>query len=313
MLTLLTILVSIGQIGPPPTTGPPPTGGGGGDPMEYLTYAVVFAAVAFFVVTGLMLFGKGWQSYEEKYLDDAERNLEAMFLTIPPQNLFYLAFLLFFILAGGITAYSGNIGLAIVIGSMAFFMPMAALRFFKRRREVTFKDMLVPALQCLGNNLKSGFSLEKAFEQLEKESQNPMKQEVKILLQELRLGTNIDEAVSNMYKRMPSEDMDLVANAVNIAAKAGGNLPMIFKKLEETIRERTRVEGKLAALTAQGKFQAIVISALPALVFVAMQTIYPEMMDPLFDTLWGWIMMAAVIILNLIGFLIIRKIVTIEI
>mgnify|MGYP001571230649 CR=1 FL=1 len=281
--------------------------------MEMLAYVVVFGSVAVFAGVGYVLFSQGWKSYEESYLESADQNLQSMFLTIPPQNLFYLQFLLFFVIAGGMIALSGNLGGAMILGGMGFFLPSAALKFLKSRRELQFKMQLVSALQALGSNLKSGFSLAKAFEQLEKEAQDPMRQEVRIMLQEMRLGTTVEKGVENMWSRMPSEDMDLISQAVNIASRVGGNLPIIFKQLEDTIRERARVEGKLRSLTSQGKFQAVIISALPAFVGVAMQKIYPEMMEPLFTTWQGWIILAVVIVMNVIGFLVIRKIVTIEI
>ena len=197
MQTLLATTLVLAQQLADPTLNSGSQPGGPGAPMEYLTYLIVFGAVAVFVIVGMVIFGRGWESYEQKYLGEAEQNLESMFLTIPPQNLFYLSFLLFFLIAGSITAYNGNIGAAVAVGSLSFFAPMGALRHLKKKRETTFKNMLVSALQCLGNNLKSGFSLEKSFEQLERETQNPMKQEVRILLQELRLGTSVDDAVDS--------------------------------------------------------------------------------------------------------------------
>lgn len=302
----MSFLLALAQQAPPPPQVVDPT-------MELLAYVVVFGSVTVFAAVGIVLFSQGWKSYEERYLEGADRNLQAMFLTIPPQNLFYLQFLLFFVIAGGLIATTGNAGAGVVLGGMSFFLPSFALKIMKARRELQFRLQLVPALQALGSNLKSGFSLAKAFEQLEKEAQDPMKQETRILLQEMRLGTTVEKGVQNLYERMPSEDMDLIAQAVNIASKVGGNLPIIFKQLEDTIRERSRVEAKLRALTSQGKFQAVIISALPAFVGVAMMKIYPEMMEPLFTTWQGWVILGAVIVMNLMGFFTIRKIVTIEI
>lgn len=283
------------------------------DLMEVLTYAVCFAAVTVFAVVGLILFSKGWQSYEEKYVGEAERTMEAMFLTIPPQHLIYLSFLCFFVVLVLFIGLVGEPGPAVALAAAAAALPKVTLRILKKRRDKVFREQLVPALQCLASALKAGFSLPKSFEQLEKESKNPMRQEIRILLQELRLGTSVEKAIENLYERMKSEDMDLVVNAIHIAGKVGGNLPLIFKQLEDTIRERMRIEGKVRALTAQGKFQGLVIAALPIVVAFALNVIYPELLAPLFTFPYGYALIVAILGLDTLGYFIIKKIVSIEI
>ena len=286
----------------------------GFDPFEGMVLAIVFLSVVVFTSLGVVLFSRGWDSYEERYLEDAGRSMEAMFLTIPPQVLIYLSSLLFFLVTVGLSmAMGGAMLLPGLLGLCAAGMPRTMLKRLKKNRETKFRQQLLPALQGLSNNLKAGFSLPKSWEQIANESINPMKQEVRILLQEIRLGSSMEEAVDSLYERLPSEDLALVATAVHIAGKVGGNLPAIFSNLENIIRERSRIEGKIGSMTGQGRFQAIVVALLPALLVVALSYINPEFMKPLFSTTAGWVIITFVFLLDFIGYWMIQKIVGIDI
>jgi len=282
-------------------------------PEEVMLYAITAAAAALFVMTGWSLFSEGWESYEEKYNLEATRALDDLFLTIPPQQLLWLRFFCTFVggLFGFVIFDNGAIG--VVLGVAGFFSVKIALNTLKKRRGEKFKEQLVEALITLTNALRSGFSLPKAFQLIAHDMPRPICQEFSILVQELRLGIDTEEGLRNMLKRMPSEDLDLVVTSVAISNSVGGNLAEVFDKIGDTIRERRRIEGRIDALTAQGKMQGIVVAILPIVVGCAINYIAPEIFEPMLTTWAGWAIIAVMCIMEALGYFFIRKICNIEV
>ena len=147
---------------------------------------------------------------------------------------------IFFVLAGSLVAGS-------MFALPGFFLPRLALVVLKKRRLQKFNDQLVEALLTLTNALRSGFSLPKAFMLIATDMPKPICQEFGILVQELRLGIEVEEGLLNMLDRVPSLDLDLMTTSVGISNSVGGNLAEVFDRIAETIRERHRIEGRIDA------------------------------------------------------------------
>ncbi|MEZ0229897.1 MAG: type II secretion system F family protein [Planctomycetota bacterium] len=282
-------------------------------PEEVLLYITSFFGCVVFSATGWSLFSQGWESYEEKYLEGAERTLDDLFLTIPPQQLWWLR--IFFSMVGMVvgSVLLNNVPIAVVLGMGGFFSVSLTLRYMKKNRDNKFKEQLVEGLITLTNALRSGFSLPKAFQLIANDMPKPICQEFSILVQELRLGIDTEEGLRNMLKRMPSEDLDLVVTSVAISNSVGGNLAEVFDKIGETIRERRRIEGRIDALTAQGKMQGIVVSLLPIFVGLAINYIAPEIFEPMLTTWVGWGLLGVMAVMECLGYFFIQMICNIEV
>lgn len=281
--------------------------------IEIALMLVSFVAVVVFILVGHALFSESWKSYEEKFLEEAERTLEDVFLTIPPQQLLFLGFASAFFVMFITYAMTEGFILATVLGIIGFNIPKQGLRFYRNRRINKFSEQLVDALSTLNNALRSGFALPKAFALLAKEMPKPLSQEFKILGHELRLGQEMDEALKSMYERVPSEDLDLLITSIGISQSVGGNLTEVFEKIAHTIRERHRIEGRIDSLTAQGKMQGMVVGLLPVFMMGALHSMDPETLKPLYTTWLGYGVLAVVLILEFLGFYFIRKICDIEV
>ncbi|MBI2191794.1 MAG: type II secretion system F family protein [Planctomycetes bacterium] len=279
----------------------------------YLAMASAFGAALCFGYVGIVLFGHGWVSYEERYVKGAARTLESMYLTIPVQNLIYLSVLSFLLVMLLVGFLSGNFLVGTCFGLVAFSVPKIALVFMKSRRDKMFNLQLIDALNSCSNSLKAGLTLNQAFDQIQEEMENPISQEFRMLNQQLRLGVSLEDGLHDMLRRMPGQDMELVVTATIIARDIGGNLPEVFSNIAETIRQRHSIEGKIRALTAQGKAQAVVICLLPIFIGVGLNLVSPDLMRPMFETVYGWAIIAVIFVMELIGALIIRKIVTIDV
>ena len=116
-----------------------------------------------------------------------------------------------------------------------------------------------------------------------------------------------------MVRRVGSEDLELVATSTNIARQLGGNLSDMFETIAETIRERFRLEGKIRALTSQGKLQGLVVATLPVWVGLFLDWYRPDLMEPMFAHAFGYVLVATIALLEAIGFVLIRRIVTIDV
>ena len=283
------------------------------DPYLLAVMACVFGAVAIFLFTGIMLFARGWQSYEEKYLQDAERSLDAIYLTIPPQHVVYLSVVCFVVLALLWTWLLGNALVGALFGAPGLALPKLLLWWLKKRRNEKFDHQLVGALSNLANSLKAGFSLPQSLGLMAQETENPMGQEIGLLVREMQVGVGMEDALQHLYERMPGRDLDLITTSILISREVGGDLTGILDNIASTIRERHRIEGKIRALSAQGKLQGFVICSIPPGIALALSYIAPGLVRPLYTTVFGWMLMALVAALMAVGIYTIYKIVAIEV
>lgn len=280
---------------------------------EAIACLALFGGVAILVFVGLSLLAKMWRQYRQSYIEGASVTLDAMYVTLPPHYIFYLGIVSAVIVGAIVFLLAESALLAILFAIPAAFLPLVFLRYLKKKRDALFGLQLIDALANISNSLRAGFSLPQALELVYREMPNPMSQEIRLVCQELRLGVPMEEALAHLYQRMPLPDVDLVVTAIGIVRDVGGNLTEIFDNIAATIRERHRIEGKIAALTAQGRMQAIVVCLLPFLVAGGLAAVAPGMFRPMVTTPLGWAIFAVILVLEMIGVLFIRKIVTIEV
>ena len=270
-------------------------------------------AVAAFAIVGIEIFSKGWEGYEQKYVKGAERSLDDMYLTIPLQHLIYLSVCSAIVLGVLLGLLFGSVVTSVIGGLAGLAVPEVLVRWMRGRRLKRFGFQLVDALANVSNSLKAGFSLPQAFQLLQDEMPDPISQEFRMVNQELRLGVSMDVVLSNLVQRVGSSDIDLVSTAISISREVGGNLTEVFDNIANTIRERHKMEGKIQALTAQGKAQAFIICVLPFVMLLMLNYTNPEMVRPMFERPLGWLILGLIAVLEIFGIIIIRKIVSIDV
>ena len=168
-------------------------------------------------------------------------------------------------------------------------------------------------LATMSNALRAGFSISQAFDSVVAQGEKPMCEEFAILQQQLRIGMSFEDALESMSGRVGSDDLTLVTTAILISRKTGGNVTEIFDKISETIRGRMRIERKVKTMTAQGRMQGIIVSVMPVFLGVVMTVLKPNLMIPFICSLTGVASIAAMIVLITVGWLIIRKIIKIDV
>ena len=198
-------------------------------------------------------------------------------------------------------------------GAAAFFLPLLYYRNKVKKRNAEFRARLLDVVMGLDNGMRSGVALPQALEVVGRDIGGVMQEEIAMTLYEYRLGIDLTEALTRLEKRMPDDNLKLFVTAVGISQQTGGSLADILDKIIETIRQRSIMEDKINTLTAQGKFESIVMSCAPLMAFVILYVLDRQLMTPLVTTALGWAAIFAVLTLETIGYLFIKKIVTVEI
>jgi tight adherence protein B len=277
-----------------------------------IVFLLVTTSVFFFVLVIAGVLSKAYEQYQERYVVKSMSGLSDMFLFIDPRQMLVLNVASMALL--GMLAYvmfNPLVALAALI--FGFYLPMLLVRYYRKRRIKTFNTQLVDALQAMANAFKAGLTFPQAIEHVSKEAMAPLAQEFTLFVREVKLGVQLEEALINMSKRVGSDDLELVVVSTNIARSLGGNMAEMFETISATIRERFRLEGKIEGLTSQGKLQGWVVAAMPALLGLVLNMMRPDLMQPMLNHLFGYILVFLIMVMETMGILIIRRIVNIDI
>jgi tight adherence protein B len=236
-----------------------------------------------------------------------------MLLVIEPQKLFIaniIGMAVFFVF---IWSYTGAVVLAIILVTIVAFLPPYFYKYLQNRRKKLFIKQLPDALNMICASMRSGSSLSNAIEAMVQEQDAPLSQEFSLFLREQRLGVDFNDGLSNMLERIPELDFKLVVSGMQISKEIGGNLAETLERLSDTLRRKLEMEGKIDALTGQGKMQGIVMTALPLFIGFILYHMEPTHMMRLFTEPMGWAVCAITAIMLYVGYTFIRKIVNIDV
>ena len=281
---------------------------------------LAFCGFAWLFVSALE---EGAGNYASQMGAETSRQFEDLFMFISPKKIGELgriaaiaAFFLFFIPLFSFTnmvSTAAGVLLGLAAGAFTFTLPARYVRLVRTRRREKFNVQLVDALGTMSNALRAGFSIAQAFESVVDSGEKPISQEFTMLLQQMRVGMTFEEALQSMDRRVGSEDLTLVCTSIDIARRTGGNLTEIFDRISETIRGRMRIERRVKTLTAQGRFQGIIVSLMPLGLGLVLTLMKPSLMIPFLTSLTGIACVLAASGLVIAGWLIIRKIVKIDV
>lgn len=272
--------------------------------------AVAVAILAWFV--------QGWVRaglvrYREVFTQAAKVQLGDFFLFIDPMQL-WVANLALCVLAGGLAAVlTGSVVLVAAVVGVCVLLPRRWVAYLRRQRLQRFDAQLPDMMLALASGLRAGAGTNSALRQIVAEAPTPLAQEFGLLLREQRLGVTLDAALANLAARMPSEATALAVSALRIAADTGGNLAEALERIAVMVRARLHMEGRVDALTAQGRMQAWVVGCLPVLLALVLHRLEPQAMAKLWETPAGWVTVATVVLMEATGLWLIRRIVRIDV
>ena len=202
-------------------------------------------------------------------------------------------------------------GVKIKVGWQNGDTPLA--RWLDERRRAKFNAQLPEALATMSNALRAGFSLSQAFDAVVDLGEQPVSEEFRIFQQQIRIGMSFEDALESLSQRVGADDLTLVTTAILVSRKTGGNVTEIFDKISDTIRGRMKIERKVRTLTAQGRMQGLIVSLMPLALGVILTVMKPKLMIPFFCSAAGAVSIVVVVVLITVGWLIIRKIIRIDV
>jgi tight adherence protein B len=213
----------------------------------------------------------------------------------------------------GIALRNVVVGLVLVVGAVVVPRMLVSRRRAGRLRD--FNAQLADTITLMANSLRSGYALLQTMELVSREARPPMSTEFERVVREVGLGLSPEEALGNLVKRIQSDDLELMVAAINVQREVGGNLAEVLDTIAHTIRERVKLKGEVRVLTSQQQYSGYIIGSLPIALALVLFAINPTYMLRLYtETHWcGWCLTGVSLTMIISGFLIIMKIVRIEV
>ncbi len=202
---------------------------------------------------------------------------------------------------------------ALCVGGVSFLLPRFFLTRAVRQRQQRFDLQLPDLLLSLSGALRAGSGLSVAMRYIVQEASPPLSQEFGLVLREQRMGVGFSQALTNLYKRMPLESVELVTTTLIIGTRSGASLADLLDRLCTNLRARQHLERKIDVMTTQGKMQAWIMGALPVVLLVVLSQIDPVSMHHLYSSLAGQVVLATVFTLECLGIYFLRRILAIHV
>lgn len=275
-------------------------------------------SLAMAVCVGLLAWGLaralgatlGWQRERLTHLSRVQ--LEELFLFVDTTTFLRWNAIGLLLVAAGSALLIGPLGVIVAV-AVAATAPSALHRWIKRRRLRALERQLPDIADSIAGSLRSGMGLGQAIARVAAHQPPPASQEFALVLREHRLGVALDEAMAAVAARSGLRDLHMLVAVLGIARDLGGGLAAALERLAVSMRRRLAMEDRIRALTSQGRLQGIVMGALPIVLGAVLWVLEPEQMRKLFTEPLGWLTLAGVALLEIGGFVLLRKIVRIEV
>lgn len=203
--------------------------------------------------------------------------------------------------------------LALALTVAGWTLPLAVVRYMYETRCTKFVDQMVDGLTIMANGIKAGSNPQESMRRVCEIMKDPMRQEFNQVLFQMQVGDSFESALTDLGERIPRPDVQMFVTSINILKETGGNLAETFQTIVITIRERQKVEKKIQALTAQGLMQGIIITMIPFILMGVFMVIDPNFIKPMFNTTLGLVLLFVMLTLQIIGGVMIKKLVTIKV
>ena len=203
--------------------------------------------------------------------------------------------------------------IGLIFGVAGLQLPPIIFKSLYEKRCNLFVDQMVDALTIMANGIKSGSNPQQSMQRVVEIMGNPVSAEFGQVITQTQFGQSFEEALNDLAVRIPRPDVQMFVVAINILKETGGNLSETFQTIVLTIRERQKLEKKISAMTAQGIMQGIIVTSIPFLLMGVFFFIDPNHIMPMFNTTLGLVLLAGMLVLQIIGGVMIKKIVTIKV
>ncbi len=251
--------------------------------------------------------------YRSRFASGIDRDLGRAFVFIDAGRLL-VAHLAIVVLLTGLVAWStGRAAPAIAVAVALAALPRLSLLVLRRRRRQRFRLQVPELIDLIAGGLRAGHGLAVVTAELSHRMPPPASQELALIQRQQRMGMRFDEALAGLARRMPLEETVLLVTALRLGANAGGDMAQTLESLAAAVRRKLALEGKVRALTAQGRLQAWVMGLLPFAMLALLGLVEPGMVDALLGTRAGLAVCGFVLLSEAIGVALIRRIVTVDV
>ncbi|MDO4637460.1 MAG: type II secretion system F family protein [Lautropia sp.] len=286
---------------------------GGFDPWFWLGMMAAGLAVAMAALVLLPRSVQGLAGYRRHFKGRVGLGMKDLLLFVDVDRLFRANLLVCMAASALVWLVSGSLFLVFLVIVVGGALPGMVVSRLNERRRYQFARQLPDAMMLIAGAVRAGAGMTLALGQMASELPAPGGQEFDLMLRELRLGVTLENALMSLERRMNCEDLRLFGAAVRIAHESGGNLAETLERLANTIRKKMALEDKIVALTAQGRMQGWVMVLLPIGVGIALFAIEPDSMAPLLHSWQGWIVCSVIAVLEVVGLMLIRRVMAIDI
>jgi tight adherence protein B len=200
--------------------------------------------------------------------------------------------------------------IVVIIG---FATPKILMKRKIKKRLAFVNYQLIEVLGMMANSMRAGFSFMQAMQLVGKEIPDPLGPEFERVIRQAGLGVPLEDVFEEMEKRLPNKELEVVIRAILAQRRSGGNLAELLETMEETIRGRIRILEELNTLTAQGRMSSWIITLLPVGLGLYLALVNREYFAPMFEHPLGWAMLFTASVSIIIGWVVIQKIIRIEV
>ena len=275
----------------------------------FLAFSVAFFFLALVVIQlGQQLFAL----YKKRFYLQVDKGLRDVVVMMEPGQVFTATLVVALILVP-VAFWMTNLVVALAILAILLLAPPVVLNMMKSKRSDQFVEQLPDALSSMASAMRSGLNLVKSIQQLVKNQPHPLSQEFAQVMVEYRVGTDLNDSLDALAKRIDRQEIVLMNSAIKISRAVGGNLADTLETLSKTLREKSKVEGKINALTSMGKAQGTLATFFPVFIGYVFYKIEPAAMMMLFTSRLGLIWLGVMVLMAIMAYLMIRKIVTVDI
>lgn len=285
-------------------------------PFPFIALTTIAISVAIYGLSGFL-----FPFFEKKSASNRDMILkyyQLMSVSSSPKKITYLLFglsfglgIVFFFLFWPDIIPGLMFGLS--VGIAGWNMPLLLVKATYERRCNRFVEQMVDSLTIMANGIKTGSNPVQSMQRVMEIMNNPIKQEFEKVVGDTQLGSSFEEALNKLGERIPRPDVQMFVTAINILKETGGNLAETFETIVYVIRERQKIEKKIEAITSKGVMQGVIVMLVPLIIFIVFLFMDPAFIKPMYTTTLGYILLFTMLVLQVIGGIWIKKIVTIKV
>lgn len=283
--------------------------------MTLLVLSVLASAAAVGVLVWILACAlpPALQAQQRHFKGQIGLGLRTVALYIDPGQLWIGQMLLAVILGLTVLGLSGSVGLTLLIVGVMGLTPRLVIWRMRRVYLQHVREQLPDAMRMMAAGLKAGAGLWSVIDLHARELPHPLRVEFEMLVREQRLGQGVEPSLLALQARCPMEEMRLFVALLRMGHGSGGSLAQALNALALSCQRKLELEGKTDALTAQGRLQAIVMGLLPSALLLMLHVVDRDSARLLTHTFNGQVALACALLMQLLGFVLIRRIVRIEV